>query len=564
MPVNQEKRVFPRPDYMIAQSRKLRVREYPMSNKECPFQNFGHPGTARVSAAKGANSHLDINSDSGYSGPISHYQEHEGKNMSSTIDVNEEVAGQGTATNPLGAKLLEAGLITRAQLETALERQRSQGGRLGDNLIELGFISLETFTGFLRKHPGAPKSIEETGLNLSFIAELTLKHILFMGEFRFSEVTDRLKLPISVIDPAVEFLQRNKFVEVKGASQYVRATYKFALTELGRKRAAELMEICSYVGPAPVTLEAYRKMVEVQTIKNVSVSQEILRRAFSEYVVSEKVLRRLGPAVISGKSIFLYGPPGNGKTTLAETIGKTLGETVYIPYSIIVGGEIIRLFDPTNHTPATPELNVEAVDQRWIFIKRPVVITGGELTLKTLDLEFDPVAKFSMAPLQMKANNGIFIIDDFGRQAIEPKQLLNRWIVPLERRVDFMTLHSGTKFEIPFDELIIFSTNLEPENLVDEAFLRRIRYKIKVTHPTQEELESIFMRVCSAKGVPFDKEVFNFLWQECYEKYGIAPNACHPRDLIDFVIDDARYYRRNPRLTREVILEAWRNYYMEK
>ncbi len=483
--------------------------------------------------------------------------------MSITSENNLPLPGRGPEANPLGGKLLAEKLITESQLEEALERQQIHGGRLGDNLIELGYITLEAFTSFLRKHPAAPKTVEDTGLGLAFIAELALKHILFLGEFKFSDVTERMKLPLSVVDSAVEFLQRNKLVEVKGASQYVRATYRFTLTELGRKRASELLEICGYVGPAPVPLEDYRRMVEAQTVKNVTVSQEILRQAFSSLVVSDAVMRRLGPAVISGKSIFLYGPPGNGKTTLAETIGKTLSETVYIPHAIVVGGEIIRIFDPVNHTPAEPELSVEAVDQRWAFIRRPVVITGGELTMRTLDLEFDPVTKFNVAPLQMKANNGIFIIDDFGRQAVEPKLLLNRWIVPLERRVDFMTLHNGIKFEIPFDELIIFSTNLEPKNLVDEAFLRRIRYKIKIGHPTADEFEAIFIRVCQDKGVPFDKEVFDYLREHCYRRHGVAPNACHPRDLIDFVIDDSRYYRRNPRLTKEVIIEAWSNYFVD-
>jgi hypothetical protein len=191
-------------------------------------------------------------------------------------------------------------------------------------------------------------------------------------------------------------------------------------------------------------------------------------------------------------------------------------------------------------------------------------VTGGELTLKTLDLEFDPISKFYLAPLQMKANNGLFIIDDFGRQPIEPKMLLNRWIVPLERRVDFMTLHTGMKFEIPFDELIVFCTNIDPKTLMDDAFLRRIRYKIHIGHPTEGEFQAIFMRVCEDKGIPFDQEVFDHLRENCYRKFGVTPNACHPRDLIDFIIDDSRYYRQHPRLTKEGITEAWNNYFVGK
>jgi predicted ATPase with chaperone activity len=261
--------------------------------------------------------------------------------------------------------------------------------------------------------------------------------------------------------------------------------------------------------------------------------------------------------------MFIYGPPGNGKTTIAETIGMVLPETVYIPYSIIVGGQIICMFDPVNHIPAEAEKETGAVDRRWLLIKRPAIMTGGELTLKTLDLDFNNISKFYEASLQMKANNGLFIVDDFGRQQMEPQNLLNRWIVPLERRTDFMTLHTGMKFSVPFDQLVIFATNIEPKKLVDEAFLRRIRYKIKIDHPTEEEYEAIFKRICESNGIAFKRDVFEYLMKNYYKKQDVKLNACHPRDLVDHIIDDAHYYNHTAQLSKEGIDIAWLNYFVE-
>jgi hypothetical protein len=463
----------------------------------------------------------------------------------------------------LGQMLLEACLINPKQLYEALDRQKVKGGRLGDNMIALGFMSLDVLNGFFHKKPEAPKTIEDTGLDPSFLVDLIMKHILFMGEFRLADLADRIKLPISVVDSLIEILQREKFIEVKGAAEYARITYKFAITGLGQKRAGQLLEICRYVGPAPVSLDLYRKMVKSQTIKNISILPETITQAFSHLVINEKILNKLGPAITSGRAMFMYGPPGNGKTSIAETIGKALPQTVYIPYTIFVGGEIISVFDPVNHIPVDAEGADDAHDKRWLLIKRPVIMAGGELTLKTLDLEFNPISKFYIAPLQMKANNGLFIIDDFGRQQIEPKKLLNRWIVPLERRIDFMTLHTGMKFEIPFDQLVVFCTNLAPKDLVDEAFLRRIRYKINIDHPSAAEFEEIFKRICTANGLEFDRNVFEYLMENFYRKLGIKPNACHPRDIVDQIIDKARYYSHPPKLTREGIEDAWESYFVE-
>lgn len=462
----------------------------------------------------------------------------------------------------LGQKLVKEGIITSEKLESALERQKTHGGRVGQNLIALGYLDEETLEKFFRRNPPIPMTIADTGLDASQIADLLMKHILFMGEFMISELSERVKLSPHVVETAMESLRREKFIDVKGGTGYAAVTYTFKITEPGKNRAADLLDLCRYVGPAPVSLEEYRLMVETQTIKSTIISEEGVKKAFSHLVLNESVLKRLGPAISSGKSMFIYGPPGNGKTAIAETISRLLPDTIYIPYALTVGGEIITVFDPVNHIPVRSD-DEDSVDKRWIQVKRPVVITGGELTMRMLDLDFNPISKYYEASLQMKANNGIFIADDFGRQQVEPQNFLNRWIVPLDRRVDFMTLHTGMKFSIPFDMLIIFSTNIEPKQLVDEAFLRRIPYKIKIDHPTEREYEAIFRMLCKLYDIEFNLETFNYLMNNFYRKDNIKLNACHPRDIIEQIVVSARYYRRPPALTREAILEAWTNYFVE-
>ncbi len=466
-------------------------------------------------------------------------------------------------TKQIGEKLMEEKVITKEQLEQALQRQRLSGGRVGRNLVELGFVTAEQLGEFFRTFPICPKTVEDTGLELSFISDLMLKHVLFMGEFTLGIISSAVKLPVAIMDAAVEELRREKMIEVKGATHFAKASYQFQITSQGKKRALELLDICAYVGPAPVTLNQYRSLVESQTIKHIVVNEESVKEAFSSLVITEDVMRRLGPAVSSGKAMFIYGPPGNGKTTIAEAIGRVLPGAVHIPYALIVGGQIIRIFDSVTHVALKNEEPVDSMDQRWILVKRPVIMTGGELTLRMLDLDFNAISKFYEAPLQMKANNGLFILDDFGRQQIDPHSLLNRWIVPLERRTDFMTLNTGMKFDIPFDQLVIFSTNIEPRRLVDEAFLRRIRYKIKIDHPSEQAFEAIFRMVCEANGIEYRKPVFSHLMEHYYRRLGVKLNACHPRDIIDHIIDDAHYYNHPPILTNEGIEVAWNNYFVD-
>ena len=471
--------------------------------------------------------------------------------------------GKVAMADLLGSQFLENRHITEAQLAQALERQRLEGGRLGENLVALGFATPDEIEAFFKKTPQLPRSIEDSGLSMAFLRDLILKHAVHMVEFTIPELSSRVKIPPTLVDSAVEALRAEKMAEAKSAGSLTKLTYRFALTERGWQEAGRLLGQCSYAGPAPVPFEEYRNMVLAQTIKGILVSEESVAAAFAHLIVNEEVLARLGPATSSGKSIFLYGPPGNGKTTIAETIGGTLPGTVFVPHAVLIEGQIITIFDPLTHQLADQDASDQNWDQRWLKVKRPVVMVGGELTLKHLDLDFNPITKFYEAPFQMKANNGLLIIDDFGRQQVDPQKLLNRWIVPLERRTDFLTLHTGMKFEIPFDQLVIFSTNLEPKNLVDEAFLRRIRYKIKIDHPSREEYVLIFKKMCAHQKVEFNSEVVDFLLDHYYQRLGISLNACHPRDLIDSIIDQAHYFKTPLQLTHETIKAAWESYFVD-
>ncbi len=462
-----------------------------------------------------------------------------------------------------GERLIRAGVVTEGQVENALKEQAANGGRLGQNLARLGYVSENYIKSFMNAMPPPPPSAEATGLHKEFLAELALKQVFYLGTFTIPELSERMKLPHNIITGIVQDMRQSKFCEVKGGSAYQSVTYSFSVTAEGRKRAMELLEKSSYVGPAPVTLQEYRLMAERNSIRNVSLSEPDMRMAFAPYVVPERLLGQFGAAVNSGKSIFIYGPAGNGKTVFAEALGRVMKEAVCIPHAVAVEREIIRVYDPVNHLTAEAGA-YGSYDQRWVLCRRPLVVVGGELTLKMLDLDFNPVHKFYEAPLQMKANGGVFVIDDFGRQMIRPRDLLNRWIVPLERRSDFLTLHTGKKFEIPFDELVIFATNLEPRDLMDEAFLRRIHYKIKIDRPTEKEFREIFSRVCATKGIECPQETLNWLIGERYAKTGTALNACHPRDIIEQMMDISKYRNMKPTITKDILGEVWNNYFIER
>jgi hypothetical protein len=417
--------------------------------------------------------------------------------------------------------------------------------------------------------PAPPSTLAETGLHADTLSQLLLK-TLIAGEASGTMLADKLRLPYSVLDAMIQHARVEKLLEVRGTTGTGTAGYRYALTDLGRDRAGQFLDICRYVGPAPVPLAQYNAYVRACMASRPYIEQDHLAKGFDHLVVSASMFEQLGPAVNSGKSLFLYGAPGNGKTVIAEGIGRALGSEMFVPHAIDVDGQVITMFDPVNHTPlAGPDAACSVIasaghDRRWERIRQPVVVVGGELTLEMLDLTFNPISKFYEAPIQLKANGGVFVVDDFGRQRIPPRDLLNRWIVPLESRVDFLTLHTGRKFEIPFNVLIVFATNLRPQSLADEAFLRRIPYKILAKNPTIDEYCRIFELNCRKRRIPFDPVMVEYLDRKYYQPRKLQMRACHPRDLVEQVVDICRYQGREPVISRELLDTACASYFLEE
>jgi predicted ATPase with chaperone activity len=409
-----------------------------------------------------------------------------------------------------------------------------------------------------------PQNVDETGLDLSFIADLIIKVIYFNSMVTAQVIADTVCLPFfNVVDRALTLLKREELVEVVGSSGFGELAYQYLVTPKGAARAHDVIDRSGYVGPAPVTLDAYKEVVRSQQIGNVKVTPNDVRRATADLVVPDEILDVLGQAVTTGRSLFLYGEPGNGKTVLAERITELLGGSVLIPHAITIDGQIIKVLDLHNHIPvAMPGIKNE-LDRRWVMCKRPYIVVGGELLLQSLDLVWDNTNKFYEAPFQMKSNGGMFMIDDFGRQQVRPSELLNRWIVPLEKRIDFLTLHTGKKIEIPFDEIIVFSTNLAPKDLVDEAFLRRIQCKVKINNPSLDQYREIFRRQCEALSVPFDQNGLVYLLREYYVKPKRELRACHPRDILRTLTGIARYLDMPPALSPELIDRACQTYFVD-
>ena len=468
----------------------------------------------------------------------------------------------------IGELLRAKGIISDDQLETVLYHQKIAGGRIGDNLVALGYISRDNLEAILQEPPPIPKSVDETALEGNFLLNCLLRTMYISALQTIPELSEQIKLTRGVVEELLTFAKKEALVEIRGPSEKNYNIMRYALTGAGKERANEALRRCEYIGPVPVTLEAYQLQVQKQTITNEIISFDKLKKAMSHLVLSEDIVRRLGPASNSGRAILIYGAAGNGKTAIAEALISAFEQPVYIPYSIEADGQIIKIFDPSVHVPfsTNPENSNDhdhpmflphlEYDPRWVRCRRPYIISGGELTLEMLDLDFDPHSKYYEAPLQMKVIGGIFVVDDFGRQRVRPHELLNRWIFPLERKLDYLTLHTGKKFALLFDQLVIFATNFPPEELMDPAQLRRIHYKMRISPPTVDEYKEIFQRVCTSYGLEFSEEVLTHLLDSFYIKHKVPFAGFHPKFIAEHVIAACNYIGAQPHITHELLAES--------
>lgn len=405
----------------------------------------------------------------------------------------------------------------------------------------------------------APQEFTETGIRRGLLEDLALKILYLNGEMTLPELAQHTCLSLGVIEQVFQYFRKQQLCEVKGMAG---GTHRIVASTEGKQRAAGLLSLNQYAGPAPVSLSDYHTRVLLQSVRQGEmISPDDLHRAFGSLVLDEDLISRIGTAVVSNTSIFLYGPPGAGKTTLASNIPEIYNDTVWIPHAVEVDNQIIAVFDPGVHRRVTDPAAQE-FDARWVLCHRPTVMAGGELSAEMLDLQYSNASRYYTAPLQMKANNGVLILDDFGRQRMRPDELLNRWMTPLDRRIDFLSLPGGKKFEIPFDLFVVFSTNLDPRELADDAFLRRIPNKIKVNHATPEHFCQILRNECMARGVACDPDVPEETARFIQDEIKQPLSQSLPRDLLSQICWTAAYNGTVPSLTSEAIKQACRNYFL--
>jgi hypothetical protein len=408
-----------------------------------------------------------------------------------------------------------------------------------------------------------PRQLRRTGIRKGVLADLALKILYLQGEMTLIELSDHICLGTGVVEELFQFLRKEQLCEVKGMSI---GSHRIAATTAGKHRGAELLSINHYAGPAPVSLSDYSARVGMQSVRHTRIQPSDIMRAVYPLVLDQEILLRLGTAVVSGASIFLYGPAGTGKTSLATRIPDIYNDHVWVPYAVEIDGQIIAVYDPGVHKSvananASDDPNEES-DRRWVLCRRPCVVAGGELSAEMLDLQFNNVTRFYTAPLQVKANNGVLLLDDFGRQRMRPEELLNRWMTPLDRRIDFLTLAGGKKFELPFDLFVVFSTNLDPLQLADDAFLRRIPNKIHLDYATRDQFLEIFRSECQLRMLNYDQDAAEYLADYITEEMRQPFCQCYARDLINQISWTANYQGLEPQLTREILEQACRAYFL--
>ena len=404
-----------------------------------------------------------------------------------------------------------------------------------------------------------PESLSEVGLRRTFLEELLLKILYLSGPFSLREWSELTKLGSTVIDELFRRLRKEQLCEVTGMTGNL---HHVAVSTLGRERALEFLALNQYAGPAPVSFESYVQQVRMQSMRNLNVQRSDMQHTFAHLVLDEETLKRLGTALNSGGSIFLYGPTGSGKTTIALALPEVLADDfVWIPFAVEIDGQVITVYDPLIHKRLHTN-GLPSSDPRWVLCHRPRVVVGGELTIEMLDLQFNPVTKYYAGPVQMKANNGVLIIDDFGRQRVRPEELLNRWVVPLDRQVDFLTLVGGKKIEVPFELFVAFATNMDPAELVDAAFLRRIQTKVKIDNASEPQFREIFRRVAERYRLHYEPEILDILVDLLQNKLREPLCRCYPRDILNQVCWSARYEGKEPRVDRESVLSALEAYFL--